>query len=155
MVAWPSVWAFSTEIVFMFHLLQIIAVFVGFLAYIIDLKVCPKCIFFQLMGSDWVEHGFLLCHLYNMTHALILLFLHLPASVFYLVFSVRLSVHPLLEASLGWLNGICVVETGDEFDVREVVIQEIFCLYNFKNSVALQIITLNNLWIIYLGQIVY
>lgn len=44
-VAWPSVWAFSTEFVFMFHLLQIIAVFVGFLAYIIDLNVCPKCIF--------------------------------------------------------------------------------------------------------------
>lgn len=106
--------------VFMFHLLQISALFVGFLAYIIDLvKSSLSEVYFPVDGVRLS-----LCALYNMTHALILLFLLL---VLGLVFSVCLSVHPLLEASLGWLS--CILETGDEINVREIVIQE--NLYNF------------------------
>lgn len=58
-----------------------------------------------------------------------------------LMFSVCLFVHPLLEASLGWLNDICILGTGDEH-MRDCDSTKI--LFVQLKSTTFQVITLNN-----------
>lgn len=109
------------------------------------------------LPGDWfrLSNVVSLCALYNTAHlsALFSPFFHLSAYVFSLMFSICFSVYPLLEASLGWLNDICLLETGDEMNIREIAIQEKYYLCNLKKKK--KSLTFQNKMLNYFGQIVY